>query len=196
MKRISSYQPSRLIPNVLAVLLGLVLTASAMAATTKPVPVVPLNKPTLTATQISVWANEAAVAVYSHDFANYHRQMHAASLYFTPTAWQDYRKALKKSKNLQVVINHKLVVGAVAQGVPVIIKQGVKDQHYVWRVKMPLLVTYQSASESFSQQVVVTMQIVRTGQFIGQRGVAIERFIVKPVKTKKRTAIKHSRNHE
>lgn len=147
---------------------------NAYTATTESV-----NQPNMPAISLLVWANEAAVTAYSYDFVHYRKELQTASQYFTPEGWKKFKEALDKSGNLDTVISKKLVVSAVATGVPVILEQGVNTGKYFWKVEMPMLVTYQNNSFIKNQNLVATMLVVRTPKNIGTRGLGIEQFVVK-----------------
>lgn len=141
-------------------------------------PLVPLDQPNLSSAALLQWANTAAVAVYNYNFINYRQALQEASEYFTSDGWSEFLSALNSSNNLKAVIEKKLIVSAVATGAPVILEQGPLIDRYAWKVQMPMLVTYQSASQFSQQSVVVTMLITRISTLSSVRGVGIAQFIV------------------
>jgi intracellular multiplication protein IcmL len=140
-------------------------------------PLVPLEQPNLSQAALLQWANTAAIAAYNYDFVNYREALQEASAYFTPDGWNSFMAALN-SGPLQNVISKKLIVTAVATGAPVIVQQGVLDGTYTWKVQMPMLVTYQSASQNQQDSVTITMLITRISTLTSARGVGIAQFIV------------------
>jgi len=141
-------------------------------------PLVPLDQPNLSNAALLQWANTAAVAVFNYNFVNYRQALQDASETFTPDGWKLFMDALKSSNNLTAVIDKKLIVSAVATGAPVILEQGVLIDRYAWKVQLPMLVTYQSASQFTQQPVTVTMLIVRISTLSSARGIGINQFIV------------------
>lgn len=142
------------------------------------IPLVPLDQPNLSDAALLQWANTAAIAAYNYNFINYRQALQDASQYFTPEGWQAFLDALKSSNNLDAVIAKKLIVSAVATGAPVILEQGPLMGKYSWKVQMPMLVTYQSASQFSQQNVTVTMLIARVPTLTSVRGIGIAQFIV------------------
>lgn len=138
----------------------------------------PLNEPNMTHSALLQWANMAAIAAYTYSFINYRQELQAASAYFTPEGWQNFISALQDSGNLQAVITKKLMVSAVAKGAPVILQEGLLNGRYTWRVQMPMLITYQSASQKSDQDVIVTMLVTRVSPLNSARGIGIAQFIV------------------
>jgi intracellular multiplication protein IcmL len=140
-------------------------------------PIYPLTAPMVSDSALLQWANQAAVAAYTYNFATFRKELQEASEYFTPGGWKDFESALESSRNLETVITKKLVVTAVATGAPVILDRGVLNGHYSWKVQMPLLVTYQSASTVVQQPILVTMLITRVSTLNVPKGIAIAQFV-------------------
>lgn len=141
-------------------------------------PLVPLSRPNLATSALLQWANTAAIAVFTYNFVNYRIAFQAAADYFTPEGWKAFMDALKSSNNLSAVIDKKLIVSGVATGAPVVLEQGVVLGTYTWRVQMPMLITYQSASQFSQQAVTVTMLITRVSTLTSPLGIGIAQFIV------------------
>jgi intracellular multiplication protein IcmL len=137
----------------------------------------PLSQPNMSPATLLQWANSAAIAVNTYNFVNYRQALQEASENFTPDGWQAYLQQLQSSNNLVAVTEKKLIVSAVATGAPVILQEGVTDGVYTWRVQMPMLITYQSASQVSPQSVVVTMLIVRVSPLNSARGIGIAQFV-------------------
>lgn len=149
----------------------------ATSADGRITPIYPLTAPMVSDSALLQWANQAAVAAYTYNFATYRGELQEASEYFTPSGWRDFEEALQSSRNLETVISKKLVVTAVATGAPVILDRGVLDNHYSWKVQMPLLVTYESASTTIQQPILVTMLITRVSTLNVPKGIAIAQFV-------------------
>jgi intracellular multiplication protein IcmL len=142
------------------------------------VPLIPFDQPNLSNAAVLEWANTAATAAYSYNFVNYRQALQQAADYFTPEGKQMFFNAIKSSNNLQAVIAKKLIVSAVATGVPVVLEQGLVAGRYTWKVQIPMLITFQSASQFSQQSVTVTMIIVRVSPLESPRSIGITQFIV------------------
>ena len=141
-------------------------------------PLIPFDRPNLSNSAVLEWANTAAAATYSYNFINYRQALQQAADYFTAEGKQMFFNAIKSSNNLTAVIAKKLIVSAVATGVPVVLEQGVMLGRYTWKVQIPMLITFQSASQFSQQSVTVTMVIVRVSTLESPRGIGIAQFIV------------------
>jgi intracellular multiplication protein IcmL len=139
---------------------------------------IPLDQPNLSDAALLQWANTAAVAAYSYNFVNYRQALQDATAYFTPEGQDSFLSAVRSSNNLEAVISKKLVVSAVATGAPVILQKGILAGQFTWKVQIPLLVTFQSASQVSQQSVTVTLLIVRMSTLSSARGIGIAQFIV------------------
>lgn len=143
-------------------------------------PLFPLNEPNQSDSAVLQWANQAATAAFTYNFVNYRTELQASSGFFTPEGWNQFLTALKESNNLDAVKAKKLIVSAVATRAPVILQKGVLNGSYSWRVQMPILVTYQSASEFSQSNNVVTLLITRVSTLNSPRGIGIAQFVVGP----------------
>ena len=140
-------------------------------------PLIPLDQPNMPPSTLLQWANSAAIAAYTYNFVNYRQELQSASEFFTPDGWNQFIGALNSSNNLKSVIDKKLVVSAVATGAPVITDQGVINGTYTWSVQMPMLVTYQSASQTVRQNILVRIVVQRISTLYSARGIGISSFV-------------------
>lgn len=143
-------------------------------------PLYPLNEPNQSDSAVLQWANQAAIAAFTYNFVNYREELQASSGFFTAEGWTQFLTALEQSNNLDAVKAKKLIVSAVATRAPIILQKGILNGRYSWRVQMPILVTYQSASEFSQQNNVVTMLITRVSTLNSPRGIGIAQFVVGP----------------
>ena len=143
-------------------------------------PLFPLNEPNQSDSAVLQWANQAAIAAFTYNFVNYRSELQASSGFFTPEGWNQFLTALQQSNNLDAVKAKKLIVSAVATRAPIILQKGLLNGVFAWRVQMPILVTYQSASEFSQQNNVVTMLITRVSTLNSPRGIGISQFVVGP----------------
>lgn len=143
-------------------------------------PLFALNKPNQSDSAVLQWANQAAIATFTYNFVNFRQELQAASEFFTPRGWKQFLNALRDSNNLDAVKAKKLIVSAVATRAPIVLRKGLLGGRYSWRVQMPILVTYQSASEFNQETNVVTMLITRISSLNSPRGIGIEQMIVQP----------------
>lgn len=143
-------------------------------------PLYALDQPNQSDSAVLQWANQAAIAAFTYNFVNYREELQASSGFFTPEGWDQFLTALQQSNNLDAVKAKKLIVSAVATRAPIILQKGLLNGIYAWRVQMPILVTYQSASEFSQQNNVVTMLITRISTLNSPRGIGISQFVVGP----------------
>ncbi len=143
-------------------------------------PIVSLNAPNQSDSAVLQWANQAAIAAFSYNFVNYRSELVASSGFFTAEGWDQFISALAASNNLEAVKAKKLVVSAVATRAPVILQKGILSNRYSWRIQMPMLVTYQSASEFSQMHITVTMLVTRVDTLNSPRGIGIAQFVSAP----------------
>ena len=145
-------------------------------------PVYPLNEPNQSDAQALTWAKNAAMAAFTYNYTNYRKEFQSSSDFFTPWGWSEFLNALKSSNNLDAIKVKKLVVSAQLGNKKLyeIRKQGIIKGRYAWRVKVPLLVTYQSTEVFTQERTIVTLLIVRQSTLNSPSGIGIDQFVVSP----------------
>lgn len=151
-------------------------TFDARQANGKTMQLRPYTEPNLLPDTILRWASKAATIAYTFDYVRYQDQLSQVKPYFTEDGWNDYNASLSKLID-RVVANQLFVYGVVA-GTPVIANQGPLPGHdYAWRVQIPFLVTYQSASAQLQETYYVVLTIVRVPTSVNPQGIGIDRFV-------------------
>lgn len=150
----------------------------ATTTTGKVVPMQSLSMPVVTNHYIIQWAENAARKAYSLNFVDYQQQLQAASRYFTPQGWRAFQAALKTSGLMKNVLANKLTMSAIVYKPPVIVTRLVINGRFTWRIQVPLLITYTSASGQTKRSFVVTMDVMRMPVIEIAKGIAINNFQV------------------
>src|SRR3990167_9585512 len=120
------------------------------------IPMVPLDQPNLSDSAVLQWVSTAVTSLYTYDFLN----------------------CLEQSRNLEAVQDKKLTVQAVPAGAPIILSENNINGIYTWQVQLPILVTYQSLSEEFNQNLLVTIVIQRLSTLDSEYGIGIAQLVV------------------
>lgn len=136
-----------------------------------------LAEPVQNTSAVLNWATRNITNAYTFSFANYRQQLQAARPSFTKSGWDGFNQALQESGNLQSVINNDFVTTVVPSGAPVIIAEGYMSGRYAWQIEMPILVTYQSANERFTQDLLVQAIVVRRPELENPSGLGIAQII-------------------
>lgn len=142
------------------------------------IPLVPLNRPNINDKALLSWVAKAIISVYSYNFVNYREAIQSASTYFVPSGWKKFLNALSGSKGLDAVKENKYVVSAVARGAPVITNRYVLGGRYVWKIQMPITVTYQNSDGAINQEWLVSLTVVRASSLTNPEGIGISQFVV------------------
>lgn len=141
----------------------------------------PYDQPNQSDEAVLQWSGLAAVAAFSYNFVNYRQELQSSSDFFTGDGWQRFLKALGASNNLDALRVKKFIVSAVATSPPKIVSKGVSHGRYVWKIQVPLLVTYQNNTEYALQHNLVTMIVIRVSTLNAPRGIGIAQFVVSPL---------------
>ena len=138
---------------------------------------VPLNVPNLSTPALMSWVAQSATEVMTFGFHDYKRRLQEASRNFTRRGWGSFTKALENSRIMETVVSNNQVVTAAPRSSPILISEGTVNGRYQWVVELPLNVTYQSGSKTRSDNLVVTLVIVRVSKLESPNGLGIEQWI-------------------
>lgn len=146
----------------------------------KLIRMIPLNEPFVKNEQVLAFATQAAIASTSFDFLNYEANLAESKKFFTNNGFDSFLGALNSSGNLARVKERDLVAKGIITGVPTIIKQGQLGRRYTWRVEVPMTILYESASDKFRQNVLLSMLVSRVSTADTAAGIQVSRYSLTP----------------
>lgn len=139
-----------------------------------------LSTPALSQAELVQWASRVAVAAYNYDFVNYRTNFNKLRDDFTASGFNQFTTALRVSGGIEKVLDEKLRVTAVATGAAIIVDQGIVGGHYAWKIQVPVLVTYESASgETERRPVIIELIITRVSTLETPKGIAVTHFFTR-----------------
>ena len=141
------------------------------------VPMVPLNQANLSSPALMSWVAQSATEVMTFGFNDYRRRLQESSRNFTRRGWESFTQALERARIIEMVEANQQVVTAAPRGAPILQSEGLVNGRYQWTVQIPMIVTYQSGSKTRSDQLLVTIVVVRTPRLESPNGVGIEQWI-------------------
>ena len=139
-----------------------------------------LKKPNLSYNTVIQWASKAATAAYTLNFFTLDQEIEKLRPYFTPDGFTNFKNALTLSGKTKQIKEKKLIVSSVRTGYPVLLKENQSDnanEAQSWQVQLPMLVTYQSASDRTQVHVTITMLLTEVDTTENPKGIGIEQFI-------------------
>lgn len=138
----------------------------------------PLSDPVVSNAFVLQWAANAARKAYSLDYLHWRGQLQEASNNFTPNGWKLFVSQLKSSNNLNTLIHYNMVSTASITGAPQLREHAVISGHYIWKISMPIYVTYTNGIKTIHQSAILTMLVVRMPVWQDPNRIAINNFIV------------------
>ncbi len=137
----------------------------------------PISRPTISKNALLTWTAEAVTSIFTYDYVNYRKQFQANVDYFSGDGWQAYMEQLDKSGTLQTVKEKSMLVSAVVGGSPVVTGEGQISGVYMWKVEMPIDVTYTPFGQSpIRQKLVIKLNLRAISPLENPRGVVIDSF--------------------
>lgn len=141
------------------------------------VPLTALNEPNLSNPALMSWVAQSATEVMTFGFNDYRRRLQEASRNFTRRGWESFTQALQRSRIIEMVESNQQVVTAAPSGAPILKSEGLVSGRYQWEVQLPMILSYQAGSKSRSDNVLVTLIIVRVPRLENPNGVGIEQWL-------------------
>ncbi|UTC24403.1 DotI/IcmL family type IV secretion protein [Candidatus Comchoanobacter bicostacola] len=134
-----------------------------------------LDLPVKSQDEVIRWASIVSAELHSFSFRNYESHFNGMRDLCTNEGWQAVSSAFLKSQLLGDVITKKLSVSSIVTGKPALLKHGMQLGAYSWLIQVPLLVTYESASEKRNVRRVATIDIRRVPFDLddGKAGIAV-----------------------
>lgn len=145
----------------------------ATMTTGEVIPLHSLSQPVVTDEFITQWAALTTRAVFNLNFSTYQQELNELKNKFTLDGWEKMYTALQSSGLIDSMVSNKLIISSVVSGAIVIVSRYIVRGRYTWRVQMPLLVKFTSASESRQRQYLVTMDIQRVPTLETSQGIQI-----------------------
>lgn len=141
------------------------------------VPMVALSEPNLSTPALMSWVAQASTEVMTFGFNDYRRRLQESSRNFTRRGWESFTQALQKARIIEMVEANQQVVTAAPQGAPILESEGLVAGRYQWVIQLPLVLTYQSGARTKSDNLLVTVVVVRVPRLESSNGVGIEQWI-------------------
>ncbi len=120
-----------------------------------------LTDPTLPDDMVLQWTANAIHKTFSLDYIHWRTQLRDASDNFTPEGWRYFSSILKSTNDLKTLVDGKMVSNTEITGAPQIVRESIVDGHYAWNIKLPLLVTFTSKSNTIHIPINMTVIVIR-----------------------------------
>ncbi len=137
-----------------------------------------LSQPVITDSRLIEWTSIAVRNALTVDFLNSASQLARVKPYFSAGGWNRFEKALNQSGFIKTVEGKKLEVNAVVSSPPVILATDVIRGRFTWRVQLPLLLTFTSASQTVQSTWMAVVDVQRVSTQDSSEGIQIIGFDV------------------
>jgi intracellular multiplication protein IcmL len=141
------------------------------------IPMVSLDQPNLGTPALMSWVAQSATEVMTFGFNDYRRRLQNSSRNFTRTGWDSFTTALTRSRIIESLETGQQVVTAVPSGAPILESEGLIAGRYQWIVQIPLTLSYQAGTQKRTQNMLVTVVVVRVPRLESPNGVGIDRWL-------------------
>ena len=133
--------------------------------------------------QIALWVTGKVANVLSFKSGNIDKQLKTLEESFTKSAYQAYRKSLRKQKLLENIRKHNLRLNALVEEDPFLTDEGSDKGVYKWHFKVPIMVSFirpgasqASNRQAMSKKLSVRLTVSRKQESKQEEGVMIARW--------------------
>lgn len=154
-----------------------------------------LNEPGLTDAELLNWVTEAMMTSFSFNYHNYNNIAEKIEEYFDSTGIESYLKMISEHKQIQQVVNKKLILSGRPTAAPRIVQDAVIDGKYAWQVLLPFILRFNNQTTNINSEITLNIFIVRTKEqqaTLGVKIVNIEDFRISEQKANQQKATNNS----
>lgn len=137
----------------------------------------PLSDPIFDNNYVLQWLSKSMEDAFSLDFIHWRHQLQRASDDFTANGWRWFLNAFKQSGNLKSLVDLKMVSNATITGAPEVKYQGVLGGTYVWKIEIPLLISYTNMKRTITQPLKVIVIVERVPVDKNPQRIAVNQFL-------------------
>ncbi len=135
------------------------------------------NARLLSRDDLLLWVQEVVGNIYTFNAITYQQRFNdILAKDFTPDGADSFRQVLNDSQLLKQVTTQQLNLTSIVSDQPVILREGFLLGEYSWKVQMPVLLTFESASETTTKRIIVTVLIINVPTEESPQAVAIQEF--------------------
>ena len=120
-----------------------------------------LSEPVVNDAYLTQWASVAARDAYNINFLDDQDKLDAVEKRFTEAGWTSFKESMQQSGLLKTVAEKKLIMTAIASDDAIIIDRSIQHGHYTWIIQMPMLISFESASQKVSKKTITTVEVIR-----------------------------------
>ena len=149
----------------------------AATADGRLVPLTLLSEPIMTDAALKTWTVSAVTEAFTLGHHDWRMRLGAIRESFTERGYEAFVKALEESRFLERIRDRLQVSSAVAKGVPIVTETRLHGDRLIWVIEFPFLVTFEAGTQTFSQELVAEVLVMRVPLWERQTGIAIEQLI-------------------
>ncbi len=137
------------------------------------------DRPNVSTKALLNWATLASTATFTFDFVNYENQLTSLKDYFTNDGYTNFVDSLNNNGTLAKIEEEKLIVSAVATGTAIILREELLGALRSWRIQVPVLVRYQSASVNETRRQIIEVLVTQVSTSDAPKGIGIAQYIAR-----------------
>ena len=142
-----------------------------------PRPVVALDSPIVSDTELLDWTVKWAAAPYNVNYHDYPEELNAAGRHFTLPGWRTFAESYIKSGNYEAMKQGMMLCFAQPQKAALIVDTKMIGGALAYRVQFPIIQSCQNSQQINTQKMMLTALVVRTNDEDHRDGIAIDQLV-------------------
>lgn len=138
------------------------------------IPVTSLTKKNYSDSYAAAFALHTLKLSYNYNYTNWRYQLNRLESKFKLIAWKNYEDSLIKHHIIESLKNDHLNVYSHIDGKAVLLGQGVVDNSYMWRFKIPLTMHYTTKHATGEQALNAVVTIAEANPDFHQKGLRVQ----------------------
>ncbi|MDD3182865.1 MAG: DotI/IcmL family type IV secretion protein [Alphaproteobacteria bacterium] len=157
-----------------------IYNAKVPAPANRNLPLTVMTEPNLTDEAVLSWVEASITEILTFGFGDFDRRIISQKHRFTKVGWESFLQTVR-SRNMRSDFKmQQLVLTTAPAETPVIVSKGVDaDQEYIWKIEMPIIMTYTTNNNVRSgRKSIVSVTVARVPSSESVRGIGIKRWMM------------------
>jgi len=122
------------------------------------------------------WITDAVYHTFTLDYINYTTELEESRGQYTDLGWNDFVTTLTSLGMLDQIVKHQYITQASARSAPNILKKGIVNDIYTWKITLPILIYFANGMDIYKREYTLDILVQRAASELYPRGMAIAAF--------------------
>jgi intracellular multiplication protein IcmL len=140
---------------------------------------VALSEPYIKNEELANWVSQKVAATLSLDFRSWKQKIYEVRSAYDDEAFKSLVVAMKNNGIINIIEERRLICTAVIPTAPIIHASGINRGVFMWRVKMPVMINYESSKGiDYVQKLSADVLVQRVSTLKNAVGIDIKQIVL------------------